>query len=70
MKSVNEEEFYQFIKKYPNKLEFDSYGNGSGLYVTYLDVSLGEWPDIIIASHQREPMLSDKADYDFQIREV
>ena len=56
-KRVSEEEFYAFIKAYPNKLDFDTCGIYDPPLSSYNDFSRGMWPDSMVAKIHRNDML-------------
>lgn len=56
-KRVSKEEFYAFIKAYPNKLDFDTTGICDPPLSSYNDFSRGMWPDSMIGKIYRNDMM-------------
>ena len=50
MKSVTHDEFYEFIKNYPRKLDVDVVYFNEPPVKTWNDFTLGKWPKSIVAS--------------------
>ena len=51
LKQVTKEEFIDFIKNYPKKLETDIYAISELPLITYNDFSIADkWPDSVVAS--------------------
>lgn len=48
-KQVSKEEFEEFIKSYPKKLEIDVCGISEPPLISYNDFSLGKFPESIVA---------------------
>jgi hypothetical protein len=48
---VNQQQFEEFIKTYPCRLERDVYGAFEPPLVTYNDFTEGNWPESVVAWH-------------------
>lgn len=58
-KKVSKEEFYAFIKAYPNKLDFDTTGICEPPLSSYNDFARGMWPDSMVAKIHRDHMMPE-----------
>ena len=59
-KKVNKEEFYAFIKAYPNQLDFDTTGICDPPLSSYNDFTKGMQPDSMVAKVYRNDMLPEE----------
>ena len=56
-RQVTKEKFYDFIKSYPTKLEFDTTGICDPPLSSYNDFSRGYWPESMVAKVHRNDMV-------------
>ena len=67
-KSVSKEDFIEFIKKYPRKLDVDVYGICDPPFITYNDFELANrWPYSIVAKTYAYD--DDPNDYYYEVPE-
>lgn len=69
MKSVTKEEFYEFLKNYPNKLESHVIKIIEPPIMSYHDFTLGKYPKSLVASHFLNDYLENKGDHEYKIKE-
>ncbi len=53
-KEVTRDEFYAYIEAYPRPLDVDICGITDPPTVSYDDVTLGNWPESLVAKYFRE----------------
>jgi hypothetical protein len=56
---VTKEEFDAHIKAWPRKLYLDVYGAHQPPLVTFNDFTLGNWPDSVVASYDKDDWLDE-----------
>ncbi|MBQ8570317.1 MAG: hypothetical protein IJ444_02265 [Kiritimatiellae bacterium] len=54
---VSKDEFYEFVKSYPNKLAFDTTGICDPPLSSYNDFTRGNWPESMVAKVYRNDIL-------------
>jgi hypothetical protein len=58
-RQVTKEEFDSHIRAWPRTLEFNIYGAHEPPLATFNDFTLGNWPESVVASYNKDDWLDD-----------